>query len=384
MIYLDNGSTTKIDKAVLKSMLPYFSEEYGNASSVHQMGRTAREAIDKSREIIAKSINVSPEEVIFTSGTSESCNLAIKGYALVNKNKGEHIITTKFEHHAVLDCFKDLEEQGFKTTYLSVKSDGIVDVSEFKKALRSDTILVSIMHANNEIGTIQPIKEIGAICKQKNIILHVDGAQTYCHIPVNVDELNITMFNGSSHKIHGPKGVDFLYIKKGIKIKPLIHGGGHERGLRAGTENVPAIVGFAKAVEIATKNMKRDQKSITNLRNYLINKVLKEILNSHLSGSREKRLPGNANFWFEDVEGEALVIYLDQKGIQVSTGSACSSKSLEPSHVLMAIGLKPEQSHGSLRVTLSKYTKKGEIDKLIKVLKKAIKDLRKVSATWSK
>jgi cysteine desulfurase len=375
-VYLDNGATTRVDDEVLKAMLPYFNKKYGNASSLHQFGVEAKEAMDKARAIIAKKLNAEPEEIIFTSGGTESDNLAIKGIAYNNKNKGNHIITTKIEHHAVLNSCKQLEKEGFKVTYLDVDKDGLVKLEELKKAISDKTILVSINHANNEIGTIQDLETISKICKESDIYLHSDAVQSFTKVPIDVKKVNIDLISMSSHKIHGPKGIGALFIKKGVKIKKLADGGDHEFKIRAGTENIPGIVGFAKAVEMIKE---KDINQMTELRDYLINRIIKEIPDVKLNGHKEKRLCNNVNISFKYIEGESLLLHLDIKGIAVSTGSACSSKSLEPSHVLLAIGLSHEIAHGSIRFTLSKYTTKQEIDYTIKNLKDIVKNLRKIS-----
>lgn len=376
-IYFDNAATTKVDKGVIKAMLPYFNKKFGNASSLHSFGNEARKAVEDSRKTIAEKLNALPEEIIFTSGGTESDNLAIKGFAYANKDKGNHIITSKVEHHAVLNVCKFLESQGFEVTYLNVNSEGIIDLEEFKKAITEKTILVTIMHANNEIGTIQPIEEIGKICRQKGIAFHTDAVQSFTKISIDVKKMNIDLMSISGHKIYGPKGVGALYIRKGLKIEAQNIGGGHEFNLRSGTENVAGIVGFAKAA-----SLNPEVEKVKELRDYLIDLVLKKIPKSRLNGSKEKRLCNNANFSIAGIEGESILMRLDEKGIAVSTGSACSSKSLEPSHVLLAIGLKHVEAHGSLRVTLSRENTKEEIDYFVKCLEKVVKELREVSPEW--
>lgn len=377
--YLDNAASTKVDKEVVEVMLPYMDDVYANASSLHQLGQKAATTLDKSREIIAKAINAQKDEIIFTSGGTESDNLAIKGIAYANKDKGNHIITTKIEHPAVEKTCKFLEKDGFKVTYLDVDEEGFIDLKELKKAITDDTILVSIIHANNEVGTIQDIGEIGNICKEKKVYFHIDAVQSFTKVKIDVKKQNITLASFSSHKIHGPKGIGALYIKKGINIHPLMHGGSQEKRLRPGTENIPGIVGFAKAVEIADEEgcMK-----IGELRDYFIEKVEKEIPEVKLNGSRNERLCNNVNITFKYIEGEALLIKLDDKGIAVSTGSACSSKELRPSHVLIAMGIPPAVAHGSIRFSLSKYTTKEELDYTIKHLKEAVQELREISPLW--
>jgi cysteine desulfurase len=377
MIYLDNGATTMMDPEVIKTMTPYFSEKYGNASSSHMMGIWARQAVDESRHVIASSIGAKDDEIIFTSGGTESNNLAIKGIAFANKDKGKHIITTKIEHDCVLNSCKWLETQGFEVTYLNVDNQGFVKPEDLEKAIRKDTILVSVIHANNEIGTIQDIKRLGEICRKNNVLFHTDACQSFTKAELDVKKQNLDLVTLNAHKIHGPKGIGVLYIRKGIRITPLLHGGGHEFKLRSGTENVPGIVGFAKAVKLAND---RHVKQMTKLRDNLIDEIMKKIPETRLNGAvGDSRLCNNVNFAFKYVEGESIGAMLDAKGISSSTGSACSSKSLEPSHVLIAIGMKPEDAHGSLRLTLSRFTKEEEIDKVIDELPKIIDKLRKMS-----
>lgn len=374
-VYLDNAATTRTDPEVVKAMLPYFTEKYGNASSLHEFGREAKETLDRAREIVAKKINALPEEIIFTSGGSESDNLALKGVAYFNREKN-HLITSKIEHPAVLSICKELEKEGFKVSYLNVDKDGLVDLEELESSITDKTSLVTIMHANNEIGVIQPIAEIAKICKKHKVLFHTDAVQSFTKANIDVKKQGIDLASFSSHKIHGPKGVGALFIRKGVKIKKQIFGGHHEFNLRAGTENIPAIVGFARAVELAN-NIHIER--MTKLRDKLINEIIKNISDVSLNGSREKRLCNNANVSFKYVEGESLLLHLDMRGISVSTGSACSSHSLKPSHVLMAIGLKPEIAHGSIRFTLSRYTTEEEIDYTVKNLKGIVENLRKIS-----
>jgi cysteine desulfurase len=377
MPYMDNAATTTVDPRVLKAMQPYFSKHFGNASSLHSFGQRARAAIMDSRENVAELIDAEPEEIIFTSGGTESDNLAIKGAAWANPNK-KHIITSAIEHHAVLETCEWLRQKGYEITILPVDRHGLIDPKDVEDAIRLDTLLVSIMHANNEIGTIQPIEKIGKICRARHVLFHTDAVQTFGKIPIKVDAMHIDMLSASAHKLHGPKGVGCLYVRKGIKLVPLAHGGGHERGLRSGTENVPGIVGFGEAAAIAKKEMAADAKRLTALRDRLIREVLK-IPDSWLNGHPKQRLPGNANFGFRYIEGEALILQLDMHGFAVSTGSACSSQSLEPSHVLLALGLRPEEAHGSLRITLSKFNTKADIDDLMKVLPQTVEKLREIS-----
>ncbi|MBL7054637.1 cysteine desulfurase [Candidatus Woesearchaeota archaeon] len=375
-IYLDNGATTKVDDEVVKAVTKYFTAEYGNSSSIHQVGRAAKEALENSREIIAKSLNAEPEEIIFTSGGTESNNLAIKGIAFANKEKGNHIIITKVEHDCVLNACRWLETQGFKITYLDVDKEGFIDLEQLKSSINNKTILVSVIHGNNEIGTINDLEAIGKICKENKVLFHTDACQSFTKTEIDVKKQNLDLATINAHKIHGPKGVGALYIKKYTKIIPLFHGGGQEFNKRSGTVNVSGIVGFAKAVELANK---ADIEKMEKLRDKLINQVLKEISHTMLNGPRKKRLCNNVDISFEFIEGESLLMRLDDQGIEVSTGSACSSKSLEPSHVLLAIGLKHETAHGTLRMTLSKYTTEKEIDKTIKVLKEEVAALRVMS-----
>jgi cysteine desulfurase len=377
-VYMDYAATTPVDPRVLKAMLPYFTKKFGNTMSLHSFGREAKKALEDSREAIANLMNAKPEEIIFTSSATEANNLAIKGVALANRNKGKHIIVSKIEHHCVLESARWLERNGFEVTYLPVDKYGLVDLGELESAIRKDTILVSIMHANNEIGTIEPIAEIGKICKEKGVYFHTDAAQTYGKIPINVEKMNIDLLTASSHKMYGPKGAACLFIRKGVKIEPLLHGGGHEFGLRSSTVNVACIVGFAEAAKICKKVMKKEAERLTKLRDRLIKGCLK-IENSHLNGHPKLRLPNNANFWLAFIEGESLVMELDAHGIAASTGSACSSKSLEPSHVLLAIGLKHHEAHGSLRLSIGRWTTREEVDYVLKVLPEAVERLRKIS-----
>lgn len=375
-VYLDNGATTPVDEKVLEAMLPYMNEKFGNASSLHAWGREAREAVEKARETIAKKLNVLPHEVIFTSGGTESNNFALKGIAFANKDKGKHIITQKTEHACILQTCKWLESIGFEVTYLDVDEYGMVSPEDVANAIRKDTILVSIMHANNEIGTVQPIEEIAKICKERGVYFHTDACQSFTKEPLDAEKIGVDLITISSHKIYGPKGVGALIIREGVKITPLIHGGGHEFGKRSGTENVAGIVGFGKAVEIANEEHVKHMKK---LRDTLITRVLEEIPKVKLNGHPEKRLCNNANFTFYGIEGEALLMRLDARGIACSTGSACSSHKLQPSHVLLAIGLKPEEAHGSLRLTVGRQNTEEEINYAIEVLKEEVKALRKVS-----
>ncbi len=377
-VYLDYAATTPVDPRVLKAMLPYFKEKFGNTMSLHRHGREAKQALTESRETIAKLMNAKPDELFFTGSATEANNTVIKGIAYANKNKGKHIITSAIEHDCILEPTQWLENQGYEITRLSVDKNGLINLSELENAIRKDTILVSIMHANNEIGTLQDIEQIGKICKEKNVYFHSDAAQTFGKVPIDVKKMNIDLLSINSHKMYGPKGVGGLYIKKGTKIEPLLHGGGQEKHKRASTVNVPGIVGFAKAAQIQQTEMGSDAKKQTELRDKLIKELL-NIEDSHLNGHRTKRLPNNTSFWFAYIEGESLLMQLDIAGISASTGSACSSDSLEASHVLLALGLEPKEAHGSLRLSLGKYTTKEEIDYVLKTVPKAVEKLREIS-----
>ena len=382
VIYLDNAATTQVYPEVLETMLPYFTECYGNPSSIYSFAGEANRAVTDAREKIAKVINAKTEEIYFTGGGSESDNWALKATAEAYESKGKHIITTKIEHHAILHTCEYLEKKGYEVTYLDVDENGTVKLEDLKAAIRPDTILISVMAANNEIGTIQPIEEIGRIAREHNILFHTDAVQAFGHVPIDVDKMNIDMLSASSHKVHGPKGIGLLYIRKGVKIRSFIHGGAQERQRRAGTHNVPGIVGFGKAAEFAYQNMENSIRYETDLRDYLINRVLTEIPYSRLNGEKKMRLPNNANFCFQFIEGESMLILLDQKGICASSGSACTSGSLDPSHVLLAIGLPHEIAHGSLRITLSEKTTKEEIDYTVDELKQIIERLRNMSPLY--
>ncbi|PWB53675.1 MAG: cysteine desulfurase NifS [Candidatus Methanoperedenaceae archaeon] len=376
-VYMDHSATTATDPAVMEAMLPYFSEKYGNPSSLYTIGRQARRAIEESRQKVADLIGAKKEEIIFTGSGTESDNLAIKGSALRNRTKGDHIITSSIEHHAVLHTCKYLEKNGFKVTYLPVNKEGLIDPVDVAGAITPQTILISIMHANNEIGTIQPIAEVGKIAKEKDIVFHTDAVQTTGKIPVNVDDLGVSMLSISAHKIYGPKGVGALFLRKGTVIEPQMHGGGHERNIRSSTENVPGIVGFGKACEMAKERLPQES-NLAALRDSLIKSVL-EIKDSYLNGHPIKRLPNNANFRFSYIEGESMILNLDMKGVAASTGSACSSTSLMPSHVLMAIGLRPEEAHGSLRLTLGRENTQEDVDYVLSVLPDIVNKLRMIS-----
>ena len=386
-IYLDYAATTPVDPRVLKAMLPYFSEKFGNTMSLHSFGQEAKEALEESREVVADLMNAKPNEIIFTSSATESNNLALKGVALANQKKCRHIIISPIEHPCVKESAEWLKTQGFEITKLPVDKYGLVSPNDVEKAIRKDTILVSIIHGSNEIGTIQPIEEIGKVIKRKSKILnlkpkiyfHTDAAQSFGKIPIDVNKMNIDLLTASSQKMYGPKGAGCLFVKEGTEIEPILHGGGHESGLRSSTVNVPAIVGFSEAVKICKKVMKKESQRLTKLRNKLIKGVLSKIPDSYLNGHPIKRLPNNVNFWFKGVEGESIVIQLDLLGVAASTGSACSSAKLEPSHVLLAIGLKHEQAHGSLRLSLGRWTTEKDINYVLKILPKIIKKLREIS-----
>ncbi|MCM1045354.1 MAG: cysteine desulfurase NifS [Candidatus Gastranaerophilales bacterium] len=383
MIYLDNAATTKTAPEVVEAMLPYFSECYGNASAIYGLGSESKKAITEAREKIAGCLGAKPQEIYFTAGGSESDNWALKAAAEAYKSKGKHIITTRIEHHAVLHTCQYLEQEGYEVTYLGVDRDGLVDPEELKRAIRPDTILISIMFANNEIGTIEPIKEIGAIAKERGVLFHTDAVQAFGQVPINVDELHIDMLSASGHKLNGPKGIGFLYIRTGVKIRSFVHGGAQERSRRAGTENVPGIVGLGVAAERAVSTMAERTGKEAMLRDYLIERVEKEIPYCWLNGHRTKRLPNNANFSFLYIEGESMLIMLDMKGICASSGSACTSGSLDPSHVLLAIGLKHEEAHGSLRLTLSEETTREDLDTVVEELKAIVKRLRDMSPLYA-
>jgi cysteine desulfurase len=377
-VYMDYAATTPVDGRVLQAMMPYFSEEYGNTMSLHIRGRKAKEALEESRTAVADLMNASPKELIFTGSATEANNTVIKGVAHANKNKGKHIIVSAIEHNCVLQPAKWLETQGYDITYLPVDKHGLIDMATLENTIRKDTILVSIMHANNEIGTIQDIKQIGKICHEKNVYFHSDAAQSFGKIPIDVKEMNVDLLSVNAHKMYGPKGIGGLYIKKGTKIEPLLLGGGHEFNKRASTSNVAGAVGFAEAAKIQKREMTSDAQEQTALRDKMIKEIL-EIDDSHLNGHSTKRLPNNANFWFAYIEGEGLLLHLDLEGVAVSTGSACSSNDLEASHVLLAIGLKPQEAHGSLRLTLGKYSTKEGADYTVKAVKKAVEKLREIS-----
>ncbi|MEM2841102.1 MAG: cysteine desulfurase NifS [Candidatus Bathyarchaeia archaeon] len=383
-IYMDNAATTQIDPEVVEAMVPYFRYKYGNASSLHSFGREAYEGIEKARKQVAELIGASQNEITFTSGGTESDNMAIKGIAYKYRDRGKHIITSQIEHPAVLETCNFLESVGFKVTYLPVDKHGLIDIESLTKCITKDTILITIMHANNEIGTIEPVREIGEIAHEMDVIFHTDAVQTVGKIPVDVEKLNVDLLTLSGHKIYGPKGVGVLYKKDSVQIQPLIHGGGHERGLRSGTENVPGIVGLGKAAELSKNRLPDDSAKLTVLRDRFINRVLNEIEESFLNGHPTKRLPNNAHFRFSGIEGESLILSLDDKGIAASTGSACSSKKLAPSHVLMAIGLNEVQAHGSLRISLGRNNTEEDVEYACDSLVEVVNRLREISPLWGK
>lgn len=382
LIYLDHAATTSTLPEVVDAMLPYFSSHYGNPSSVYDFAQQSKQAVQQTRATIANALGCPDKDIYFTAGGTESDNWALKETAHAYRSKGNHIITTKIEHHAILHTCEYLEKNGFEVTYLDVNEDGIVSPEALEQAMRPDTILVSIMFANNEIGTIQPIKELGEIAHKHGALFHTDAVQAFCQVPINVSEMNIDMLSASGHKLGGPKGIGFLYIRTGIKIGPLIHGGAQERRRRAGTENVPAIAGLGKAVEISLATMEERTKKEMELRDYMMNRVLEEIPFTRVNGSRKHRLPNNINFSFQFIEGESLLIMLDMEGICASSGSACTSGSLDPSHVLLAIGLPHEIAHGSLRLTLGAENTKEEIDFVIEQLKRIVGRLREMSPLY--
>ena len=382
LIYMDNAATTPVKPEVLDAMLPYFTEKFGNPSSIYSISSENKKAITDAREVIAKTINTTPENIYFTAGGSESDNWALKATADAYASKGKHIITTKIEHHAILHTCEYLETKGFEITYLDVDENGLVKLDELTAAIRPDTILISVMFANNEIGTIEPIAEIGKIAHEHGVLFHTDAVQAYTQVPIDVEAMNIDMMSTSGHKINGPKGIGFLYIRKGVKIKSFIHGGAQERHRRAGTENVTGIIGLAKAAEIATANMKERTAEEIKVRDHLIERIEKEIPYAKLNGDRVKRLPNNVNFSFQFVEGESMLILLDSKGICASSGSACTSGSLEPSQVLLAIGLPHEIAHGSLRLTISDQITMEDADYVVDNLKEIVNHLREMSPLY--
>lgn len=381
-IYMDNAATTPIKKEVLDAMMPYLTEEFGNASSIYSYGRNAKSALDGAREYVANALGAKANEIYFTACGSEADNWAIKGAAYALKSKGKHIITSAVEHHAVLHTLEYLEKQGFEVTYLGVDEYGMISLDELKKAIREDTILITIMFANNEIGTIMPIEEIGKIAKENKILFHTDAVQAVGHVPIDVNKMGIDMLSVSAHKIYGPKGVGALYVRNGVKIDNFMHGGAQERSRRAGTENVAGIVGFAKAIKLAADNVEETMERIGSLRDMMIEKISERIPYCRLNGHRTKRLCNNVNFSFEFIEGESLLLMLDMNGIAASSGSACTSGSLDPSHVLLSIGLKHEMAHGSLRFSLGDFNTEDEIEKVVDKLEIIVQRLRDMSPLY--
>ena len=375
--YFDHAATTNVKEEVLKEMLPYFSIEYGNASSLYSLGRTSKKAIEEARKRVAKALHAKPKEIYFTSCGSEADNLALKGIAYQYKNKGKHIITSKIEHPAILETCKTLEKQGYEITYLNVDENGFISLSELEFSIREDTILISIMFANNEIGTIQPIEQIGQIAKKHNVLFHTDSVQAVGNVKIDVEAMNIDLLSMSAHKFYGPKGVGALYVREGVEFERIQDGGHQEKNKRAGTENVAGIVGLGKAIELANENLEKYEEKLTTLRDYYFSQIEEKISNYKINGDKEKRLPGNTNISFEGIHGEELLLKLDEKGICASAGSACSSGTPSPSHVLLAIGLKPELAYGSLRITLGEENTKEDIDFLIEQLAEIIPKLRK-------
>ncbi len=376
---MDHSATTPVAAEVLEAMLPYFSQRFGNASSLHGFGREAKEALEESRQRVARLLNAHPGEIVFTSGGTESDNLALRGIAYKNRNSGRHIITSQIEHPAILETCRSLEQEGFSVTYLPVNREGLIELSELERAIRPDTILISIMHANNEVGTIQPLEEVGRLAADRDIYLHTDAVQTVGKIPVDVEAIGADLLSLSAHKLYGPKGVGALYIRRGTKMQSLSTGGGHERNLRSGTENVAGIVGLARAADLAGEEMAEEGQRLVQLRDRLAELVLGRVKDAWVNGSMEKRLPGSLNFGFSYVEGESLLLYLDSKGIAVSTGSACSSHKLEPSHVLLALGLKPEECHGSLRITMGRSNNQEQVDYVAECISEAVERFRMMS-----
>lgn len=382
-MYLDNSATTQISEEVLEEMMPYLTEEFGNPSTLYSIGRESKKALEQARQRIADSINAKKDEIIFTSGGSESDNLAIKGLAFKLRKKGNHIITSEIEHPAVKQTLYFLESLDFKVTYLPVYENGLIKIEDLKEAITPETILITIMHGNNEIGTLQPIEEIGKIAHENGIIFHTDAVQTFGKVEIDVEKQNIDLLSVSSHKINGPKGVGAIYIKKGIRLVPLIHGGGQERGIRAGTENVAGIVGFGKAAEIATSKLEEHAEKLSKIRDEIVEKVLNTIPESYLNGDANQRLPNIANLRFTAIEGESLILLLDSKGYQASTGSACSSNTLEASPVLTALGLDPVDVHGSLRISLAPESDEFDVDEFVNILSEAVARLREMSPLWN-
>ncbi|BDU49723.1 cysteine desulfurase NifS [Haliovirga abyssi] len=382
-VYFDNNATTKVDERVFEAMLPYFVDNYGNPSSIHRVGQKVRKKIEDSRDIISNLLKINPNELIFTSCGTESNNIAIKGVARAYKNRGKHIITSVIEHPSVLNTCKALEKEGFEVSYIPIDDKGIVNLEKLKEAIREDTILISIMHGNNEIGTVQPIKEIGAIAKENKIFFHVDAVQTIGKMELNIKENNISLLSFSGHKFYGPKGIGGLYVKNGIKLEKVLTGGHQERNRRPGTENVASIVGMTKALELSYENMEEESKREKELRNYFEEEIVKKIPELILNGDREKRLPGTSSVTIKFVEGESILLNLDFKGIAVSSGSACTSGSLEPSHVVLALGVPMEHAHGTIRFSLGRYNTKEEVDYVLEVLPPIVEKIRSMSPFWN-
>ncbi len=381
-IYLDNSATTPLDEHVLQDMMPFLTSEYGNPSSIYSLGRSAKAAVEKARGQVATALNAEPAEIFFTGCGTEADNWAIKGAAFANRKKGTHIISSQIEHHAVLHTLEYLEKQGFEITYLPVDADGKISLDVLEKSIREDTILITIMTANNEVGTIEPVKEIGELARRHGVLFHTDAVQAIGSIPIDVKDMNIDLLSLSAHKFNGPKGVGALYVRKGVRIDTFLHGGAQERSRRAGTENTAGVVGLGSAIELATANLSEKAERISALRDYLIDEVLRRIPYTKLNGHRTDRLPGNANFSFQFIEGESLLLHLDLKGICASSGSACTSGSLDPSHVLLALGLPHEIAHGSLRLSIGKQNTKEEIDYVLEVLPQIVDRLRQMSPLY--
>lgn len=382
-IYLDHNATTPVHPEVLEAMLPYYKDKFGNASSIHGFGKETKVALEESREKVAKLINASPSEIYFTSGGTESDNLAIKGAAFANRKKGKHIITSKIEHHAILESCKFLEKEGFEVTYLPVDGGGLIDPDDLKKAMRKDTILVSLMYANNEVGTIEPLEELCKITKENGVYFHTDAVQAMGKVPVDVQKLNVDMLSISAHKIYGPKGVGAIYVRKGTRITPWSHGGSHERSRRAGTENVPGIVGLVKAIEIAYRDMEEQSRYLRNLSESFYKKLTQAIPDVFLNGDLERRIPNTLNLSFKAVEGESIILSLDLKGVAVSTGSACASGALEPSHVLSAMGIAPEIAQAAIRFSFGRENTMEDVEYLVEILPEIVSRLRSMSPLYA-
>ena len=383
IIYLDNAATTPMDSEVLESMLPFMREQYGNPSAIYSMGSSAKKAVNQAKRRIAAILNAKQEEIFFTAGGTEADNWALKMVMETYRYKGRHLITTAIEHHAILHTCRYLETQGVEVTYLGVDEDGVIDLEELKQAIRPDTVLISVMFANNEVGTVEPIREIGEIARERGILFHTDAVQAFGQVPIDTEEMHIDLLSASGHKINGPKGVGFLYIRSGLELHSMLHGGAQESGRRAGTENVPGIAGMAVAAQKAADNMKTKGAAEMKLRDYLIDKIEREIPYCRLNGHRTKRLPGNVNFSFRFIQGESLVLMLDRKGICISSGSACTSGELNPSHVLLALGRNEEEAEGALRITLSEKNSMEEMEFVVECLKEAVQKLRSISTQYT-